>query len=99
MTRHYGSLLAASMIVAGLATVPRISAAEEPNRRERAEKFVYRGMESLMQALDLLIESIPQYEMPIVNENGDIIIRRRRGTGPEDLAPEKKAPDADITKT
>ena len=66
--------------------------------RDRAEQMAREAMERLMQALDLLIESIPQYEMPVINENGDIIIRRKRHPDPnEPKAPEQ--PDLDSTKT
>jgi hypothetical protein len=37
------------------------------------------GLEQMMRALRLLVESIPQYELPEVLENGDIIIRRKHG--------------------
>ncbi|MGF1592625.1 MAG: hypothetical protein ACFCUW_05060 [Kiloniellaceae bacterium] len=37
------------------------------------------ALEQLMRALSLLVDSIPQYEMPEVLENGDIIIRRKHG--------------------
>ena len=66
--------------------------------RERAEQMAREAMQRLMQALDMLIESIPQYEMPVINENGDIIIRRKRPPGPDaPKAPEQ--PDLDSTKT
>ncbi|MCH9011533.1 MAG: hypothetical protein IIA68_00535 [Proteobacteria bacterium] len=35
------------------------------------------AIEQLMRALELMIESIPQYELPEVNDDGDIIIRRK----------------------
>lgn len=57
------------------------------------------AMQRLMEALDLLIGSIPQYEAPYVNENGDIIIRRKRGDGLP--TPDRKPlpPDVDTTTT
>lgn len=36
------------------------------------------SLESMLRALRLLVESIPQYELPELLENGDIIIRRKR---------------------
>lgn len=39
------------------------------------------SIELMMKSLELLIESIPQYEAPYMNENGDIIIRRKRKPG------------------
>lgn len=42
--------------------------------------------------MELLLDSIPQYEAPEITENGDIIIRRRRDT--ED-PPEQPDPETD----
>ena len=51
------------------------------------------GIELLVKALEELIQSIPQYEAPVILDNGDILIRRKwpPGKGPED-------PEADETK-
>jgi hypothetical protein len=97
-TRHKGKIAAmlAAVWLAGLAAP---SAADEPSQRERAEQFARQGMERLMQALDLLLQSIPQYELPVINDNGDIIIRRRHGTGPAEPAPAPANPDVDSTNT
>jgi hypothetical protein len=43
------------------------------------------AMSKMVRALELLIQQIPQYEKPEVNENGDIIIRRKRPNGPPRL--------------
>ena len=99
MTRKNGGLMAASLIAISLALPLGANAAEEPSQRERAEAFARQGMERLMQALDLLMESIPQYELPSVEENGDIIIRRRRGAEPEEPAPNSDVPEVDSTDT
>ena len=40
------------------------------------------GMAKMLQALEKLIESVPQYQMPEINENGDIILRRKRPEAP-----------------
>ena len=42
------------------------------------------GLQQMMRALRLLVENVPQYELPEVLENGDIIIRRKRGTAPHE---------------
>lgn len=52
------------------------------------------GLEQMMRALRLLVESIPQYELPEVLDNGDIIIRRKHG----DDAPARE-PEIDETAT
>jgi hypothetical protein len=49
-------------------------------------------MSKMVRALELMIQSIPQYEKPEINENGDIIIRRKRSNDPPRL-PEPGAKD------
>ncbi|MDX1710105.1 MAG: hypothetical protein R3316_03080 [Rhodovibrionaceae bacterium] len=53
-----------------------------------AEELAREGMEKIMRALEHMMDSIPQYEMPEVTEDGDIIIRRKN-------PPPKDAPDDD----
>ncbi len=38
--------------------------------------FRLEGLDELMQGMDDLLQSIPRYEAPIIDDNGDIIIRR-----------------------
>lgn len=99
MKSRYSGLTAAVLMAISLAVAPGAAAADVQSQRERAEEFARQGIERFMQALDLLMESIPQYELPIVNENGDIIIRRRRGVDPEESTPEPGAPEIDSTDT
>ena len=70
-------------------------AAEETYESEDPSELAREGIERLMQALEALIQSIPQYEMPEINENGDIIIRRKRTPPGED----EGAPETDSTRT
>jgi len=62
------------------------AAPAEPQQDSPGE-MAREGLEQMMRALRLLVESIPQYELPEVLENGDIIIRRKR-SGPESEEPE-----------
>ena len=68
-------------------------AAEEPPESEKPSELALEGVERLMRALQALIDSIPQYEMPEINENGDIIIRRKRQPAPDE------SDDEDIEQT
>lgn len=73
--------IAAAMVAAMLlGTAP--ARAEDPadDPLARAED----GMREILTALQLLIASIPQYEMPEVLDNGDIIIRRVQPETPVD---------------
>ncbi|MFQ6018642.1 MAG: hypothetical protein ACE5KF_10655 [Kiloniellaceae bacterium] len=81
---RYG--LSALFLVLALALAGPPAAAEEPGGRPEAEEMAREAMEQLLRALELFIESIPQYEMPEVNENGDIIIRRKRRPGDREQA-------------
>ncbi len=60
---------------------------EEPI--ERAEDILRQATEALLQTLHGIVAAIPQYEAPVIDENGDIIIRRKR---PPDVQP---PPDPD----
>ena len=55
------------------------------------------AIDKLMRALSLAIENLPQYAMPELNENGDIIIRR---LNPRAEKPRAKPPgNPDETRT
>ncbi len=68
---------------------PMTPRAAQHDQRGRAEDMAREAIEQLMRALELMIDSIPQYELPQIEENGDIIIRRKRRTPrPEPGVPE-----------
>ena len=70
-----GSFCLSLALAAG---APGPAFADAPSEWERAGEMAKEAIEQLMRALELMIESIPQYELPEVNEDGDIIIRRKR---------------------
>lgn len=70
--------------------------AEQHDERGRAEEMARAAIEQLMRALELMIQSIPQYEMPEINEHGDIIIRRKRHA-PHEGPGEPGAPEIEKT--
>lgn len=55
---------------------PPAAPPQERAPQERAGELAREAIEKLMQALALVIENLPQYAMPEINERGDIIIRR-----------------------
>jgi hypothetical protein len=71
------AILAVIALGAVLAGTPPAFAQGEEDETSPGELTV-EAIDRLLRALDLLIESIPQYEAPFVNEDGDIIIRRKR---------------------
>ncbi len=87
------AFLAAFLVGAGAPTTLRAAAGDE---RGRAEDMAREAIEQLMRALELMIDSIPQYELPEIQENGDIIIRRKRRT-PRSEPGEPDAPEIEAT--
>ena len=76
--QHKLLIVPAFLLALALATgAPAVARGDQPNDRERIERMAREAIEQLMRALELMIESIPQYEMPEINEHGDIIIRRK----------------------
>ena len=56
------------------------------NLQEQAETALMEGVQTILRALETMFKSVPQFEMPEVLENGDIIIRRKKSK-------DKKTPD------
>ncbi len=85
-------LLGAALVLAA----PAVQADEaQPGEspKDSPGEMAREGLEQMMRALRLLVESIPQYELPEVLENGDIIIRRKHPK------PESQEPEFDETAT
>ena len=47
-----------------------------PSQQKKPEDMIEDGMKMILNALQIILKSIPQYKAPEVLENGDIIIRR-----------------------
>ncbi len=89
------SVIFLSAFLAG-AGAPTTLRAAQHDQRGRAEDMAREAIEQLMRALELMIDSIPQYEMPQIEDNGDIIIRRKRRT-PRPAPGESDAPEIEET--
>ena len=92
--------LAAMALVLAVLLYPPLARAQEqsPGAEDRsAEELAAEGIASLMRALSAFIESLPQYEKPIIDENGDIIIRRKNP--PRDREPGEQPSDPEIDST
>lgn len=59
---------------------------------KKAEKAMRETSDKVMKSLKDMFESIPQYEMPQVNEHGDIIIRRKNPPKGGKSGPKKDGP-------
>ena len=77
----------ACAILAGLLLVSPPVLAQDEGGAPTPESEAMAGIERLMRALELLLESIPQFEAPYMNDDGDIIIPRKRL--PRDEPPEE----------
>ena len=75
--------------------VPPVEPALAADEEEVPKELAREGMERMLRAIELMIEMIPQYEMPEVLENGDIIIRRKN---PPENGDEEE-PEMDETRT
>ncbi|MGE0746035.1 MAG: hypothetical protein AB7K86_12340 [Rhodospirillales bacterium] len=86
----------AAALIAG-ATVPARAADEAPKQEPGGElqRELERGAARIMDAVRDMLRAIPQYEAPIVNDNGDIIIRRKREPAPAEPPPAPAPPRAD----
>ena len=73
------------LVVLSLTTHPTGVDAQTP--KDNAQELAHEGIKNLMQALQLMIDHIPQYELPVLNENGDIIIKRKY---PQEMPDKKK---------
>ena len=70
---------------------------DSQQKQDQAAKLAMEATQKLMQALELLIKSLPQYGLPRIDEDGNIIIPRLPNP-PETAPPEggdKPAPEGD----
>jgi len=70
---------------------PSAALAQGQGEDDSAGELARQGVETLMRALEALIDEIPLYEMPELTEDGDIIIRRKRKS--EEAPPAGPEPD------
>ncbi len=57
-----------------------------PSQKEVPERMIEDGLRMILSAIELILQSIPEYKVPEILENGDIIIRR--------VQPNEKSPSA-----
>ena len=86
------TLLAAARVIGVLAMfVPAIARAGPPPAEpqstftedmQKAAELMRQGLNQALGSLGTLLRSVPQYELPQMDANGDIIIRRKRPSEP-----------------
>ncbi len=90
MHRRCARVAAALTAVLVLAGSPALARAQEEAPKEQSpEELAREGAERLMRALEGLLQVIPQYGMPRIEENGDIVIPRLNPPG-EQRTPREK---------
>lgn len=76
----------------------REKSAEE--QLEELEALAQESLERLMTALESMLQAVPQYQLPEITEDGDIIIRRvRPGDEPGDTPNDGSLDDDDMDET
>jgi hypothetical protein len=74
-----------------LAQAPAVAAEDQPlgfpdqqtqEQWKRAERRAHKGVEELLRSFELFKDSLPEYGLPYINPDGDIVIPRRRRTPP-----------------
>lgn len=64
------------LIAAAAFAVMLVSSAAQAQTEPTPEQLLEDGAKRIVEAMRLLLMAIPQYEAPVVLENGDILIRR-----------------------
>lgn len=95
--------LALPLLAALLVGVPTEAPAHEPSTEppstRGAEELAREAVRNLLEAFEMLLESVPQYEAPEINEDGDIIIRRRYPEGDRTPRPDDDGESPDEART
>ena len=77
-----GALMRIALVLSlFLFAAPALAQDSAPDPGEEMERAAREAVENIMRALDLFVQSIPQYEAPEVMPNGDIVIRRKPKPG------------------
>lgn len=66
--------------------------AQDKAPADEARDAAMQAMSRILKALGSVMDSIPQYEMPEVQANGDIIIRRKNPPPPAPAKPAEPPP-------
>ena len=85
-------------LIVPMAFAPPVFAdAETKSKPETPSEMIGEATRTILKAFEIMMRSIPQYEVPEILENGDIIIRRKHPK-PEESAPKPIEPPSK-TKT
>lgn len=101
MNKALAIALAVALAAAAPAAAQTSPEDEMMEKRSRAGELAREATEMLMRAIELMIQSIPQYGMPEIDEDGNIIIPRlpRETPAPEEEDPAPEGDEGDVTET
>lgn len=88
---------AAALLACGMAVAPvadAVAGEQEPGQTPR--ELLDDATEKMMQALRLMLMAVPQYALPEINDNGDIIIRRIRPDEGRQVPSPEATPDGPL---
>jgi hypothetical protein len=88
-------LLASAGAQMAQAESPQAESSRDDLDMRKTEELARQGLSKLIEALQSLIDTIPQYDKPAITEDGDIIIRRRKKD--EQAPPPSPSLDSDET--
>lgn len=86
---RYRRMLLAPALVLALGATAAMAQDKDPKEQD-LEETARGAIESLMDVMRTLVDKIPMYEAPVILDNGDILIRRKR---PEEAPQPKPAPE------
>lgn len=92
MKTPFLSLLLAGVLVMA-ATSSRAEEQAVPPSWEDSQKMLEEGAQRMISTLELLLLAIPQYALPEVLPNGDILIRRKHPEKEPDAPPQSQDRD------
>lgn len=84
------AFLSVGILLAGLGTIQPLPAHAQSGQAQ-PEILLEEGTKKILRAFELFIMTIPQYEMPEVLPNGDIILRRKNPPSSGNVNPAPKA--------
>lgn len=87
MLNVFSALAVVGLLMSATPAQAQSSSPSEGYGEETPKELFEGATRMMMKALELLITTMPQYEAPVVLENGDILIRRSR--------PDQKQSDPD----
>ena len=96
--RRIGAAAAALTLLLGTvapATAQDGGEGQSEQEQQNPGAMALEGAQRLMNALESILQMIPQYGMPEIRENGDIVIPRRDESGDEEKDPEQPPSDGD----